>query len=66
MTDKCSICGGIPALCVDKHNKGTYFLCGDCMEEVIIEKMKIQQAIAEFAEKIDYGHKIYREEQDDD
>ena len=36
------------------------------MEEVIIEKIKIQEAIAEFAEKIGYEHKIYREEQEDE
>jgi len=36
------------------------------MEEVIIEKIKIQEAITEFAEKIDYEHKIYREEQEDE
>ena len=66
MSEKCSICGCIPALCVDKHNKGTYFLCGDCMEEELVEGTKIRQAIAEFAEKVNYEHKIYREEQDDD
>jgi len=66
MSENCSVCGRIPALCVDKQSKGTYFLCGDCMEEVIIEKIKIQEAIADFAEKIDYEHKIYREEQDDE
>jgi len=36
------------------------------MEEVIIEKIKMQQAIADFAEKVGYEHKIYREEQDDE
>jgi len=36
------------------------------MEEVIIEKIKIQEAIAEFAEKIGYEYKIYREEQEDE
>ena len=66
MSENCSVCGCIPALCVDKQSKGTYFLCGDCMEEVIIEKIKIQEAITEFAEKIDYEHKIYREEQEND
>ena len=45
MSENCSICGCIPALCVDKQSKGTYFLCGDCMEEVIIEKIKIQEGL---------------------
>ena len=60
----CSICGKIPALCVDKHNKGTYFLCGDCMGETIIEGIKTREAIAEFAEKVGYEYKIYREEEE--
>lgn len=59
MSESCSVCGIVPALCVDKRSKGTYFLCGNCMEEVIIEKIKLQEAIADFAERVDYEHKTY-------
>ena len=55
----CSICGSEPALCVDKQNKGTYWLCGDCMEERIIEWIRVQQAIADFAEQVNYEPKVW-------
>ena len=60
----CSVCGKQPALCVDGHHKGTYWLCGDCMEEEIVEKIRWQEAIADFAERVGYEHKIWRDERD--
>jgi hypothetical protein len=47
---KCSVCGTTPALCADKYDKGTYFLCSGCLSEKTIENANIMQALDDMAE----------------
>ena len=42
---ECSVCGQSPALLVDREHKGTYWLCGDCMGERIIDKIELEAKI---------------------
>ncbi len=46
---KCSICGSLPAWCVDKDDKGTYWLCGKCATEQVMETFLEKQILLRVA-----------------
>ena len=46
----CSVCGTKPALCADKFDKGTYFLCSGCLSERTTENGRLNQALDDLAE----------------
>ena len=49
-TEGCSVCGTKPALCADKFDKGTYFLCSGCLSERTTENGRLNQALDDLAE----------------
>ena len=46
---KCSICGSLPAWCVDKDDKGTYWLCGECAAAQVMETFLEKQILLRVA-----------------
>lgn len=46
---KCSICGSLPAWCVDKDDKGTYWLCGECAVDYYRDKIKNERLLIRVA-----------------
>ncbi len=53
---KCSICGNSPALLVDRKEKGTYWLCADCMFEKIVDNMRLEAEIERLREVLTRAH----------
>lgn len=47
--NNCSICGWGVAWCVDKEDKGTYWLCGRCAVEDVREKIPQQRTLVSVA-----------------
>ncbi len=50
---KCSICGFAIAWCVDKDEKGTYWLCGECAASQVMETFLEKQALLRVARAAD-------------
>lgn len=53
--NNCSICGWGVAWCVDKEDKGTYWLCGRCAVEDVTEfivKERLLVRVAEIANQL--------------
>ena len=46
---KCSICGKLPAWCVDKDDKGTYWLCGECAVDYYRDKIENERLLIRVA-----------------
>ena len=46
---KCSICGHSVAWCVDKDDKGTYWLCGECAAAQVMETFLEEQILLRVA-----------------
>ena len=49
----CSICGNEQAWCVDKDDKGTYWLCGECAAEEVMATFLEKQALLKIARAAD-------------
>ncbi len=47
--NNCSICGFGVAWCVDKEDKGTYWLCGRCAVEDLAEKIVRERVLVRVA-----------------
>ena len=54
----CSICGTEPAVLVDREHKGTYWMCGDCVFEMIEDKMAMERVV-KAAEKAVEDETVY-------
>ena len=48
----CSICGFKVAWCVDKDEKGTYWLCGECAASQVMETFLEKQALLRVARAV--------------
>ncbi len=47
--NNCSICGFGVAWCVDKEDKGTYWLCGRCAVEDVTDMIKSERPLVRVA-----------------
>ena len=55
---KCSICGSLPAWWVDKDDKGTYWLCGECATEQVMETFLEKQILVRVARAAKEWHDV--------
>jgi hypothetical protein len=51
--NNCSICGWGVAWCVDKEDKGTYWLCGRCAVDYYRDKIKSERLLVRVARAAD-------------
>lgn len=53
--NNCSICGFGVAWCVDKEDKGTYWLCGRCAVEDVADKIKKERILLRGIKEWDFA-----------
>ena len=51
--NNCSICGWGVAWCVDKEDKGTYWLCGRCAVEDVTDFIKEKRCLIKGIRELD-------------